>query len=316
MLRAHNADGQWVDARNAMRGSSYYCPRCRDVLVVVSGSRKVIDHFRHRPESACSFGADESPEHAGKKLALFDGLRSEVGDGNVRMEYVLDDGQRPDVYFEVGGQGVAVEVQHSPIGDSDLADRTASYSSKNVAALWLPDGIKSFLNTVQVADATGLARIPLWMRRIARLTDNVAFDLPTDSANRGTELISVALELRERTIKNAQGVWVVDRYWPVQKCHLHRGVVRSDTDEYGYPRLLWLPESTNGNGLVSVRPVRMQTRREVVEARGDYVGCYRDPVQIMASDASSEFHEVLLKFWGGVGSFLSQDEKMRMWGYK
>jgi hypothetical protein len=316
MLRAHNADGKWIDGVNAMRGTSYYCPRCRERLTVVKDSSKMIDHFRHRAESTCSFGADESPEHAGKKFTLFDGLRSAIGEDNVRMEYTLDDGQRPDVYFEVAGQGVAVEVQHSPISDKELADRTASYSTKSVAALWLPDNIKAFLNTVEIADATGLTRMPLWMRRIAQLTDNVAFDMAGGGSDLTTELISVALKLEERTIKNAQGVWVVDRYWPIQKCVLHKGVVRSDVDDYGYPRMLWLPNPISGKGLVSTRPVRMQMRREVVETHGSYVDCNREPIPIIASDSGSEFHETLRKYWRGVGSFLSQEKRMQMWGYK
>jgi len=316
MLKAHNTDGKWVSGANAVRDAGYFCPHCREPLALVKDSTKMIDHFRHRPDSACAHGANESPEHEGKKMSLFSGLCTAIGENNVRMEHRLDDGQKPDVYFEVAGQGVAVEVQHSPISDKELADRTASYSSKSVAALWLPDNIKAFLNTVEVTDATGLVRMPLWMRRIAQLTDNVAFDRTADKGNQPTELISVALKLEERVIKNADGIWVVDRFWPIQRCFLHKGIVRSDTDQYGYPRMLWLPNPISGNGLVSTRPVRMQQRRELVEQYGARVNCDREPIPIQRSDTQSEFHETLQRFWRGVGSFLPQEKKMWMWGYK
>lgn len=316
MLRAHNADGKWIDGKNALRGTVYYCPRCRETLTVVKDSPKMIDHFRHRAESTCTFGADESPEHAAKKFSLFDSLRSELGEDNVRIECRLDDGQRPDVFFEVAGQGVAVEVQHSQISDKDLADRTASYSAKRVAALWMPDGIKTFLNTVDMNDPRGWIRIPLWMRRIAQLTDNVAFDRLSDGGAVATELMSVELKLENRYVQNDQGVWQSVPSWPMQRCVLHKGVARSDIDEYGYPRMLWLPSPISGKGLVSTRPVRMQKRRELVEDYGAYVDCNREPFQIVASDGQSEFHELLRKFWRGVGSFMPQEEKMRMWGYK
>lgn len=338
MRKAHNSNGRWVLATNAVRDQSYHCPVCRERLAIIRDSKHKIDHFRHHPDSTCSYGANETSEHAEKKFSIYSELQSEIGEENVRMEYRLPDGQRPDIYFEVHGQGVAVEVQHSLISADDLADRTASYSDKGVASLWMPDDIKRFLNTVGVDDRSGLARIPLWMRRIASMTGDVAFDNYSDEKVHGVDVVSIKLELQRRQVKNALGNWVYEEYWPTKRCKLHRGDVRRDSDERGFDRVLWIPRAEDGAGFVPAKPVRQQFRREVVENYGGFVECNRAPVDDvpaivsvldemlgLGSDRiitptqiigpSGEFHDTLIRFWTENAGF-SKDEKLRMWGFK
>lgn len=339
MLKAHNENGRWVLAKNAVRGRAYFCPVCRERLAIIRDSKHKTDHFRHHPDSTCSYGANETSEHAEKKYTIYADLQSELGEQNVRMEYRLPDGQRPDIYFEQEGQGVAVEIQHSLISADDLADRTASYSNKGIASLWMPDNIKRFLNTVGVDDRTGLARIPLWMRRIASLTGDVAFDNYSDERVRGIDVVSIKLDLQRRQVKNAQGNWIYEEYWPTKRCKLHHGDVRRDTDDRGYDRVLWLPKPETGVGFVSTKPVRQQLRREVAEEYGGFVECGRTPVvdgvssvvaaideilglrtdRIVTPVATvgelNEFHQTLMQFWADNAGF-SREDKLRMWGFK
>ncbi len=275
MLKAHNINGSWVLAANALRGERYFCPVCGEALAVVMGSKHKIDHFRHHPDSSCSYGASETIEHAEKKYEIYSDLQSAPGVRAVEMECRMPDGQRPDIYFEVGGQGVAVEVQHSLINDRELIDRTASYSDKAIASLWMPDNIKRFLNTVEISDRTGLADVPLWMRRIARLTDDVAYDRYADPGRATRELVSIQLAMKTRTIKNAQGVWVTDYYWPTRPCVLHTGMVRTDQNDSGHKLMLWIPSAVGGAGLVSTRGKKQQLRREITDASGAIVDCDR-----------------------------------------
>lgn len=314
MLNAQNVNGKWVLATNALSDIDYYCPVCRDKLSLIKDSKHKIDHFRHRAESTCSFGADETPDHAGKKYEIYSDLQSELGEDNVRMEYRLDDGQRPDIYFEVDGQGVAVEIQHSNISDFELLDRTASYSSKNVAALWMPDKIQQHLSAVEIWDTSGLAKLPLWMRRIAKLTDDVAFDQLGGSYASGTDVMSIRLKLERRTVQRKDGVWVNELYWPTRQCKLYRGNVRDDTDDKGHRRILWLPSPIGGEGLVSLRPKREQRRREFTEDTAGYVDCTRSPVDpTVGEQGAINFHEATVEFWAE-HSF-SPDEKRRLWGF-
>lgn len=276
MLKAHNINGSWVLATNALRGETYYCPVCHEELFVGSmGSKHKSDHFRHHPDSSCSYGASETIDHAEKKFGIYSELQAAPGVSTVEMECRMPDGQRPDVYFEVGGQGVAVEVQHSQISDKELIDRTASYSNKEIASLWMPDNIKRFLNTVEISDRTGLADIPLWMRRIAKLTDDVAYDQYADVGRSASELVSIQLAIKTRRIEKSKGVWVMDYYWPTRPCVLHTGVVRTDRNDSGHKLMLWLPNAVGGDGLVSTRSKKQQLRREVTDASGAVVDCNR-----------------------------------------
>lgn len=293
MIKAHDVSGRWVSATNALRGHIYYCPKCRDSLTVIKGSPHKIDHFRHNPDSTCSYGAGETSEHAEKKLEIFMELQTALGKNNVEMEYRLPDGQEPDIYFETEGQGVAVEIQHSHISDADLVERTASYSDKQVASLWMPDNIKRYLNTVDLFGGTNLPYIPQWMHRIAELTDNVAFDHYTDLASHPGEVVSIQLQLKTRKKQDAQGKWVMDYYWPTRSCLLYAGNVRTDHNDSGHRLMKWIPEAIGGESLVSTRAKRQQVRREIIDTAGGVVDCNRAPSVLQPSDRYENNPELL-----------------------
>lgn len=346
MFIALNENDEWVLAENAILTMQYRCPKCKEELTLIRGSLHFVDHYRHRAYTTCPEGALETWDHARKKLGIYNDLKSVLG-ANVSLEHVLDDGQKPDVYFEVKGQGVAVEVQHSQISDSDLADRTASYGNMGVAAMWMPDGIRTFLNTLAIDDRSALLNIPLWMRRIARLTDDVAYDQYSDINKRGSEVVSLRLKPEYRKAQTASGQWVMERYWPQQRCILYDGNVRNDRDERGWKYLLWLPRPIAGQGLVPVKGKRTMVRGEVTEIKGAVVDCDRTPdeatrigyfdsmlagvsyalsqpetaqTQIITPVAivgeHNEFHKQLVEWWRDIGKALSRDERLRLMGYK
>ncbi len=304
MFSAEDSNGTRVKASTALRGKDYFCPRCRERLTLVLGSEHMADHFRHHAASDCveGRGAGESAAHKAKKLLIERLVGEYVGPSNVSTEHVMDDLQRPDVYFEVErGQGVAVEVQHSPISDFDLADRVASYSAKSVASIWMVDNIRDVLNTIDENDPYGMSRIPRWMRRISAMTDRAAYDLTG-----GDGVVAVKLKLEERLIRRPDGTPVLERWWPFVRCNLVAGDVRDDTDEHGWRRLLWIPRSVGGASLVRTSGVRAMRRREE-PARAELVDCTR-PV------SESEFHRLTQQFWAQCG--FSFDDRMKYMGFK
>ena len=314
MLKAHNINGNWVWAKDFVRGQEYYCPECREPVFFVGGSDARLPHFSHYRESSCGWGSKESQAHEDKKNAIHDALASVLGPSNVYLESSLDDGQRPDVSFVHGDKIVAVEIQYSKISDADLAGRVLSYSDKGIPSLWLIGNLKSHINAIP-ADVFGGARdkFPAWVRRIARMYSDVGMDQASDS----TDLIGVNLTPRIRPVKDIDGVWRNQISWDVTRSQLHQGKIVERQDIHGWRQLLWMP-SVNAAGDVMRRGEKQkQTRRALPDNTPYYVDCDRQPVADQSIEAGSRpIEEIEREVDDGIAAHMGQVEARRaeVWG--
>ncbi len=76
-------EGNRIDALTAERGPSYFCPKCKDEVVLKKG-RKVVHHFAHKPPTDCTWAKGETRAHMESKVLVADafkkrGLRAELG---------------------------------------------------------------------------------------------------------------------------------------------------------------------------------------------------------------------------------------------
>lgn len=133
------------------RSSIYQCPDCREDVIYVSASSRCVAHFKHRPESRCTFDGDLPPEIYSNKMSdfhrnwqrIFPPQYLERKIGNNRADIYL----RSEKKFNLGNQmfkdfepkNLVIEIQNSKISYTDLVQRQTVY--KNVAQerelLWI-----------------------------------------------------------------------------------------------------------------------------------------------------------------------------------
>ena len=325
MLRAKTLDGVWVAAKDYHRGAVCVCPQCGGRLSVVQDSEFFIEHFRHAPGGDCGFGGgEESEEHEQYVDFLLGRVRTVVGTQNAEKEYRLHDGQRPDVYFELphSGQKVAVEVQRAVITDKELAERTASYATKGVAAHWIAMGVKDALNSAPINPRTGLAELPASMRRLSRLGDGTAYDEPLTRTDLGQDIIGVSLTPKYKVVKDEHGNWVNNMYFLVTMHRECDGMQIIRKDDHGWEQRLWRPKViSSGDDLATRRTPRILSRRELTRAEIDAaaIECMRPPVEpetivTPAPLPEPSFHTLTLQYWEGLADLPPKDRR-KMMGY-
>jgi competence protein CoiA len=77
MLVAMLGDDRVEAARGLAHSPDYRCPRCRSPVVLharIGGW--VVPHFKHKPDSSCTYGKGETPEHRAVKALLRDHYRA------------------------------------------------------------------------------------------------------------------------------------------------------------------------------------------------------------------------------------------------
>lgn len=287
MRKAHNKDGRWVFAEDAVSGNEYFCPECRERLTLIQGSFRVMDHFRHLPGSTCGYGEGESIAHETAKHNLAQALAGTLGASNVATEYLCPDGQRPDIYFKTAeGRGVAVEVQYSAITEYDLTERTASYADKDIAAMWLTGGLSTELRRLPTWERSGLAMLPLWMRRIAEMFENQGYEPPQGDLTAGAIIPRIGLTSPVQQVSQVNGTWVQEWVWPTVDVDLATGAIYETTDHRGRKRLLWYPSPIDGTAVITPRRRRGMTRRELADDAPFDVNCPRVPAEALVPEVA------------------------------
>jgi competence protein CoiA len=95
-----------------------------------------VSHFAHANPIACKFTEGESDMHRRCKLEIYLALLKAPGVRNVALEQAMDE-VRPDVYAEINGVTVAIEVQISSLSLDTILRRTIDYYRKGISVLWL-----------------------------------------------------------------------------------------------------------------------------------------------------------------------------------
>ncbi len=136
MLSAYNQQEDDVVAWEVTREQGpFFCPECRDEVVVKKGHLKV-HHFAHLPGTYCAYGTGESEQHKQAKYEIYQTLREHSSVTQIKVERSLGD-VRPDISFYWQHKyKVAIELQISDNSINEISRRTRSYTAKNIWVLW------------------------------------------------------------------------------------------------------------------------------------------------------------------------------------
>lgn len=134
-----NQKGRRIEASEAEKGLGYWCPNCKDGVVLKKG-RIVAHHFAHKPPVKCIWGKGETHAHREAKRLFQEefirrGLRAEV---EHEVASLPDDRRADVVVWSPGGERFALELQHTPIDYENLEHRTRSYIRAGVRVVWVP----------------------------------------------------------------------------------------------------------------------------------------------------------------------------------
>lgn len=121
MLSARRkSDGQTVNAYFESKGNApFYCLVCGDEVVLKTG-RNRVNHFAHANPLACRYAENESDGHRRCKMEIFLALRNEPNVRNVELERPIGM-NRADVFADINGVPVAIEVQLSSLSPETIA---------------------------------------------------------------------------------------------------------------------------------------------------------------------------------------------------
>ena len=137
MLHAiRKQDGVLVEAwsqKNEL--GPFRCPACGDE-VCLRQSKQGVDFFAHRGKPYCLRDLGESDVHRRCKAEIFACLKNSDRASHVELEKDLGMA-RADIYAEINGCPVAIEIQVSNLTVSEIARRTKEYTRLGLYVLWL-----------------------------------------------------------------------------------------------------------------------------------------------------------------------------------
>jgi len=135
MLYAKNEQGIYINARNAKRSSTYFCPSCLQSVIVKRGTLKAA-HFAHKKRGCVAFSEGETTEHlSGKEL-----LASWCQQFHCQVEleaYQENLKQRPDVLCHFENYQLALEFQCAPLSLNEMVQRSYGYQNHGFKYLWI-----------------------------------------------------------------------------------------------------------------------------------------------------------------------------------
>lgn len=136
MLLAKNEHQQLVLAKEASKNDRYFCPDCKDKLILKQGN-KLTAHFSHYKKcDNPTFSEGETTEHVSGKLWLFEQcLRHNLN--TVLEAYLPNIQQRPDILVTYKGQLFAIEFQCSRISLNCIQHRTKGYLDQGIKVIWI-----------------------------------------------------------------------------------------------------------------------------------------------------------------------------------
>ena len=136
LLAKRKMTGERITAYFALeRHGPFICPDCNEEVILKMG-RTTVNHFAHANPIACKFTTGESDEHRRCKIEIFRALQNVPGVRNVELERPIGM-NRADVFAEIGGVPVAIEVQLSALSLETIQERTIEYHREGVYVLWL-----------------------------------------------------------------------------------------------------------------------------------------------------------------------------------
>jgi len=141
MLTALDKKGNRIPGWKARTEEAYYCPECKEHVVLKKGAIKVY-HFAHIQESSCQYSTGETELHLRMKRFLCEKFIESCLYKKIELEYKIDK-CIADLYLQdKQDREVAIECQVSPLDIDDFRKKTAYYSYRNIYSLWIFSGNK------------------------------------------------------------------------------------------------------------------------------------------------------------------------------
>jgi len=146
LLRALDKHGQSIllysqprQHIETMRDNIYFCPSCREQVLIKAGPR-TLPHYAHKPGSSCSVAqGGEGPYHELGKLQLLSWLKQQGYE--VYLEsFIPSIQQRPDILVKARGKRIAIEYQCCRISSEIIEKRTSGYQKEGIIPLWILGG--------------------------------------------------------------------------------------------------------------------------------------------------------------------------------
>jgi len=116
------------------RRNDYICVTCKMPVIFKNGTRKRA-HFSHVNEGI-SVSNPESAEHILVKHCIAKWLKGQGINAIVERRFPIID-RIADVYFEYKDAKYVVEIQKSPMSDSEFKQRVLDYKSIDATVLWV-----------------------------------------------------------------------------------------------------------------------------------------------------------------------------------
>ena len=129
MFIAMDENNNKIAAREAIKGEKYYCPICKEKVILKSGNFKV-NHFAHKSGTLCidTWNYDMSEWHIGWQEKYPVDNREVI----IKRDNEI---HRADVCIG----NYVIEFQHSPISADDFKERNEFYNSCGYKVVWLFD---------------------------------------------------------------------------------------------------------------------------------------------------------------------------------
>lgn len=134
LFYALNSVGQLIHISSVKNNQAYYCPTCKEKLILRVGNLKA-KHFAHQRLN-CRGAIHESIIHRTGKLILKK-WGEEFGFQTKTEVYLPKIKRRADIIFYSSKSQIVVEYQCSPISVTKLTERSYAYSQLGIKFLWI-----------------------------------------------------------------------------------------------------------------------------------------------------------------------------------
>jgi len=135
MLTATNGRNEKVVAGDVCKSDGPFRCLCGRDVFVHKGKIK-IHHFAHKAGTECWVGRGESEKHLKCKMEIYEAIRSLSNVQNCELEKNFNTNVA-DVYAEIDGIKVAIEVQKSILSVNEISLRTKKWNDLGILVLWI-----------------------------------------------------------------------------------------------------------------------------------------------------------------------------------
>lgn len=153
MFSALNGGGliTWASRHTDKSHGPFRCPDCNDTVVF----RQYEDrrsHFAHKTDAVCGYESGETETHRYCKENIARALSTHPDCTECHVEF-RHYHRQPDIFANIKGQWVAIEIQNSDVPLAEVRGKIAYYYSQNINVLYvLPHSIPGDGSTLSLAE--------------------------------------------------------------------------------------------------------------------------------------------------------------------